>query len=165
VQPDHGSMRSYPFFRVRKYRKLERGGGAFGLRRFVVDRNICHFLWYGVGAGEGLRSVGAASPSKSVYSILPLARHLRAGVPTLDPGLYNVLGRVLPVVSETRPSPLCALCALHGTSGGATMITPGGAGTPRTELCNYPRARRIGFYHGPELSVYLTPAFILPFAQ
>src|SRR5215218_9602210 len=31
-------------------------------------------------AGEGLRSVGAASPSKSVYSILPLARHLRAGV-------------------------------------------------------------------------------------
>src|SRR5918994_1480282 len=30
-------------------------------------------------AGEGLRSVGAASPSKSVCSILPLARHLRAG--------------------------------------------------------------------------------------
>jgi hypothetical protein len=32
-----------------------------------------------VVAGEGLRSVGAASPSKSVCSILPLARHLRAG--------------------------------------------------------------------------------------
>src|SRR5215207_7868549 len=30
-------------------------------------------------ASEGLRSVGAASPSKSVCSILPLARHLRAG--------------------------------------------------------------------------------------
>ena len=30
-------------------------------------------------AGEGLRSVGATSPSKSVCSILPLARHLRAG--------------------------------------------------------------------------------------
>src|SRR5919107_2160048 len=30
-------------------------------------------------AGEGLRSVGAASSSKSVCSILPIARHLRAG--------------------------------------------------------------------------------------
>src|SRR5215208_389661 len=30
-------------------------------------------------ASEGLRSGGAASPSKSVCSILPLARHLRAG--------------------------------------------------------------------------------------
>src|ERR687894_798573 len=48
-------------------------------RPFGVDRNSCHFLWYGVVAGEGLRSVGAASPSKSVCSILPLARHLRAG--------------------------------------------------------------------------------------
>src|SRR5215207_9904193 len=28
-------------------------------RPFVVDRNICSFLWYGEGAGEGLRSVGA----------------------------------------------------------------------------------------------------------
>src|SRR5215212_5576998 len=25
----------------------------------VVDRNICHFLWYGGVASEGLRSVGA----------------------------------------------------------------------------------------------------------
>jgi hypothetical protein len=30
-------------------------------------------------ASEGLRSVGATSPSKSVCSILPIARHLRAG--------------------------------------------------------------------------------------
>src|SRR5215216_6915729 len=49
------------------------------LRPFVVDRNIRHFLWYGVVAGEGLRSVGATSPSKSICSILPLTRHLRAG--------------------------------------------------------------------------------------
>jgi hypothetical protein len=28
-------------------------------RPFGVDRNSCHFLWYGVVAGEGLRSVGA----------------------------------------------------------------------------------------------------------
>jgi hypothetical protein len=26
---------------------------------FAIDRNICHFLWYGGVAGEGLRSVGA----------------------------------------------------------------------------------------------------------
>src|SRR5918992_953037 len=29
-----------------------------GLRPFVVDRNIRHFLWYGGVAGDGLRSVG-----------------------------------------------------------------------------------------------------------
>src|SRR5919112_4497371 len=48
------------------------------LRPFVVDRNICHFLWYGGVAGDGLRSVGveALPSSKSVYSILPVARRL-----------------------------------------------------------------------------------------
>jgi len=57
-----------------------RAGASFGVSRsFGADRNSCHFLWYGEVAGEGLRSVGAASPSKSVCSILPLARHLRAG--------------------------------------------------------------------------------------
>jgi hypothetical protein len=30
-----------------------------GSRPFGIDRNICNFLWYGVVAGEGLRSVGA----------------------------------------------------------------------------------------------------------
>src|SRR5215208_3741973 len=53
-----------------------------GLRPFVVDRNIRHFVWYGGVAGEGLRSVGeeALPSSKSVCSILPIVRHLRAGV-------------------------------------------------------------------------------------
>src|SRR5215204_6844705 len=48
---------------------------ANGLRPFVVDRNIRHFLWYGVVAGDGLRSVGeeALPSSKSVCSILPIA--------------------------------------------------------------------------------------------
>jgi hypothetical protein len=48
---------------------------ANGLRLFVLDRNICHFLWYGGVAGEGLRSVGeeALPSSKSVCSILPIA--------------------------------------------------------------------------------------------
>jgi hypothetical protein len=50
-------------------------------RSSVVDRNICHFVWYGGGAGDGLRSGGeeALPSSKSVCSILPIARHLRAG--------------------------------------------------------------------------------------
>jgi hypothetical protein len=44
-------------------------------RLFVIDRNIRHFLWYGVVAGDGLRSVGeeALPSSKSVCSILPIA--------------------------------------------------------------------------------------------
>lgn len=35
------------------------------------------YLWYGLEAGDGLRSVGAESlpPSKGVCSILPTARH------------------------------------------------------------------------------------------
>ena len=50
------------------------------LRPFVANRNICNFMWYGVVAGEGLRrSVGVTSPSKSICSILPLARYWRAG--------------------------------------------------------------------------------------
>src|SRR5215203_7548607 len=50
-------------------------------RPFIVDRKISHFFWYGGVAGEGLRSVGVdpLPSSKSVCSILPLARHLRAG--------------------------------------------------------------------------------------
>ena len=53
-----------------------------GARASVVDRNICHFIWYGEVAGDGLRSVGkeALPSSKSVCSILPLACHSRAGV-------------------------------------------------------------------------------------
>src|SRR5919106_5986382 len=46
-----------------------------------MDRNSCHFLWYGEAVGDGLRSDGeeALPSSKSVCSILPIARHLRAG--------------------------------------------------------------------------------------
>src|SRR5829696_3489176 len=62
-------------------------------RPFVVDRNICHFLWYSGVAGEGLRSVGADGelPTKSVCSILPIAHHLRAGA-LRGPGLCAILG-------------------------------------------------------------------------
>ena len=58
-------------------------------RPFGVDRNIWHFLWYGGFAGEGLRSVGedVLPSSKSVCSILPIARRLRAGeVERVNPG-------------------------------------------------------------------------------
>src|SRR5215211_2971214 len=56
-------------------------GSLSGFRPFVLDRNIRHFLWYGGVAGEGLRSDGVDDLplSKSVCSILPIARHLRAG--------------------------------------------------------------------------------------
>ena len=41
-----------------------------GLRPFVVNRNICNFLWYGgVGAGEGLRSV-EVKPSPNEERVL-----------------------------------------------------------------------------------------------
>jgi hypothetical protein len=48
--------------------------------------------------------------------------------------------------SLARPS-LCALSVLRGTSGRATMTTPGGAGTHSREHCNFLRARRTGFSH------------------
>src|SRR5829696_6249733 len=76
-------------------------------RPFVVDRNICHFLWYSGVAGEGLRSVGADGelPTKSECSILPLAHHLRAGV-LRGSGRYNarIVGRAMmfPILSA-RP--------------------------------------------------------------
>jgi hypothetical protein len=57
---------------------------------------------------------------------------------------------------------LCALSALRGTSGGANMTAPGGAGTLRKALCSFLRARRIGFLIGSEFSVYGTPAFSMP---
>jgi hypothetical protein len=43
---------------------------------------IRNFLWYGVVAGDGLRSVGEEylPLTKSGCSILPTARYLRAGV-------------------------------------------------------------------------------------
>src|SRR5215210_7762260 len=51
---------------------------------FLLDRNICNFLWYGGVAGEGLRSVGeeALPSSKSVCFILPIARRLAGRGPS-----------------------------------------------------------------------------------
>jgi hypothetical protein len=84
-------------------------------------------------ASEGLRSVGATSPSKSACSILPLARRWRAG------GLSRVNPR--PVVRRYCPWPRfvdgppssAALAlrpsALRRSVGDASMTIPGGTGT------------------------------------
>jgi hypothetical protein len=117
---------------------------SFGVSRsFGADRNSCHFLWYGGVAGEGLRSVGAA-PSKSVCSILPLARHLRAGESSVAQQPRPAARRYCPWPrfldpSLARPS-LCVLSALRGISDDETMTTPGAAGTtPRPGvLQSYP---------------------------
>jgi hypothetical protein len=60
-------------------------------------------------------------------------------------GLYTVLGRAFRILPFARPA-LSDLEALRGTSGGATMTTPGGAGTLRS-MSQLPRARRTGFFH------------------
>jgi len=70
-------------------------------------------------------------------------------------GLYKAcVGRVVLLTFFYLPSVLLGnaafamrtLSALRGTSGSATMTTPGVAGTPRKAL-QLPRARRIGFSH------------------
>ena len=51
-------------------------------RPFVIDRNICRFLWYGALGGRRFLGRLGWSPlpsSKGVCSILPIASHLRAG--------------------------------------------------------------------------------------
>ena len=108
---------------------------ANGLRPFVLDRNIRHFLWYGGVAGDGLRSVGDEDPPLIQERVLyPAHRHLRAGAPTprrqgtgLRP-LYCPWPRWFPIA-------LCAAftlpgCALREISGDATMTIPGGPGMP-----------------------------------
>jgi hypothetical protein len=116
-----------------RVRALQRAKRAAWQRPFGVDRNICNFLWYSEGADEGLRSDGVDDLplSKSVCSILPLARHLRAEV-LRGSGLYNVsiVGRVVPAHQPaTRPSLLAlASLALRVASGGETVPTGGGHG-------------------------------------
>jgi len=96
--------------------KREKGWGfAARLWSFAVDRNICHFLWYGGIASEGLRSVGVSPPSKSVCSILPLARHLQAGVSrTLHPALYSAISlEEAPVDCDPSSSPTGTSSYVH----------------------------------------------------
>jgi hypothetical protein len=127
----------------------------------VVYRNICNFLWYGGvegGVGEGLRSVEVKPSPNQERVLYPAHRSPFIGPGLSGSGLYNVciVGRVvLPSLATTWPS-LCALGALRWVVCGATMTSPGGVGT--TLCCKTPRARPTGFYHGPELSVYLAPA-------
>jgi hypothetical protein len=127
------------------------------LRPFVLDRNICNFLWYGVVEG-GLRAkvlgrLGWCPSSNQEHVLYPAHRSPFIGPGLSGSGLYNVLWPrcFLSYPSfPARPS-LCALEALRKVVGGANMTTPGGAGTPRCKhvgLAITPRARSTGFYHG-----------------
>jgi hypothetical protein len=62
-----------------------RPGSLSGFRPFVLNRNICNFLWYGGLRGVRAKVLGRLgwrlqAPFKSVCSILPIARRLKAGV-------------------------------------------------------------------------------------
>src|SRR5215208_1567701 len=65
-----------------------RSSHAPGFRTFVANRNICNVLWYGgvaEGAGEGLRSVGAAPTSpiqERVLYLAPRSLFIRPGDPS-----------------------------------------------------------------------------------
>ena len=48
------------------------------LRPFVVDRNIRHFVWYGVVAGEGLK-VGWGNVPIQEHLLYPAPRSILAG--------------------------------------------------------------------------------------
>jgi hypothetical protein len=95
---------------------------------------FCGMVWLRGITGEGLRSVGVApipQPRACALSCPSLAVY-RAGA-LWGSGLYNahVVGRAAPPLA--RPS-LCALSALRSSVGGATMTTPGGAGTRRLNV-------------------------------
>jgi hypothetical protein len=78
--------------------------------------NNSSFLWYSEGAGEGLRSVGVEvlPPSKSICSILPTARRLRAESRTRLPARCVVLRRfsLLGVLArlDNGVAPICYVC-------------------------------------------------------
>src|SRR5918998_3975567 len=70
------------------------------------------YLWYGVGAGDGLRSVGAEAlpPSKGACSILPTARHFWAGARTLRPARIKTDQAGLPFSLWSAGGAPCAPC-------------------------------------------------------
>jgi hypothetical protein len=98
------------------------------------------------------------TPSKSVCSILPLARHLRAG----DVFSWSTLARGTPLLSSPAlggPILQRALEALRLVAGGETMSTPGAPGTtPRPGVLRLIALGAPASILGSELSVYLAPA-------
>jgi hypothetical protein len=117
-------------------------------------------VWYSGGASEGLRSVGeeALPSSKSMCSILPIARLLRAGV-LRGSGFYTALGRavVLPHPSGAAFRFAPETQVLRGTSGGATIPISGGSGAFCLESIELSRARRTGCLIGSEPPRYSYP--------
>ena len=77
-------------------------------RPLFPDRNICHFLWYGGVASEGLRSVGEEflPSSKSVCSILPIARRLSGRGLRAPAFMFGVSGIGPHIREATKPGEL-----------------------------------------------------------
>ena len=107
------------------------------------------------------------APSKSVCSILPIAI-CGPGLSGAPAFIYNAPpGRAVFSPSYSARPSLCAPSALRGTSGGATMTTPGGTRmTLCTTLVQFPtRARLTGCYHGvgaPQIPSVVLLLFALP---
>jgi hypothetical protein len=84
--------------------------------------------------GEGLRSVEVTSSPNQERVLYPARRS-----PFIGLGLYGAPAFIMPLAALFwipllwRGRSPCTLEALRGTSGGATMVIPGGAGTALTE--------------------------------
>jgi hypothetical protein len=123
------------------------------------------FVWYGGGAGEGLRSVGAEPIDPIQERVLyPAPRSPFTGrgrLQLVNPGprhAATVLGRAGWSHPAARPL-LCALEALRLVAGGETMSTPGAPGTtPRPGVLRLIALGAPASILGSELSVYLAPA-------
>jgi hypothetical protein len=85
---------------------------------------------------EANRGGGARGVDPVALGALPTAVLLRPRAGLSGSGLYTAPGRAVFLSPFARPV-LCALSRVRGTSGGETMTTPGGAGTPY-EHATYP---------------------------
>src|SRR5215208_5443738 len=153
---------------------FRRVGASFGVSRpFVVDRNSCHFLWYGVVAGEGLRSVGAnreppnpracalSCPSPAIYgpgSLGHLTRPFALPHPeALSPpplwSLYNacIVGRVVShFLLLQRGCRFAPPLPCAGPWVVRPWLFPVGRAHATYSILLHPRARLTGLYHGSE---------------
>src|SRR5215210_469363 len=97
-------------------------------RSSVVDRNICHFMWYGGGAGDGLRSGGEEA--------LPHPRACALSCPSPTIGGPGSLGHG----HLTRPAVVAHNTRRYGHSPSGS---PGPIGAAR---CGHSRRRELRLY-------------------
>src|SRR5215212_8888332 len=141
--------RSYPAIIVPPLlRKRAKGRSLTArLRPFAVDRNVWHFLWYGVVAGDGLRSVGADGELPIQERVLyPAHRHLRAGV-LRGSGLYTVLRRAFRIPPLGAAFALRPVCVARDLGWCDHVCTRWGGHNSSNSIRQLFRARRTGFYH------------------